>query len=231
MGKKLKNTGLVGLGVVAGIAVSLQFSAMAQRPADPALPLEELRQLADVFGLIKSDYVEAVEDKKLLTEAITGMVASLDPHSAYLDKKAYAELREGSQGKFVGLGIEIGQSEDGYIKIVAPIEDSPAYRAGIKAGDLITRLDTTPVKGLSLDDSVKKMRGEPHTKVSLTILRKDEPEPLVFHITREEIVQKSVKAKIVEPGYAWLRVAQFQEPTVDDLAAKITELYKQDPNI
>ncbi|MYN10121.1 S41 family peptidase [Pseudoduganella aquatica] len=231
MGKKLKNTGLVGLGVVAGIAVSLQFSAMAQRPADPALPLEELRQLADVFGLIKSDYVEAVEDKKLLTEAITGMVASLDPHSAYLDKKAYAELREGSQGKFVGLGIEIGQSEDGYIKIVAPIEDSPAYRAGIKAGDLITRLDTTPVKGLSLDDSVKKMRGEPHTKVSLTILRKDEPEPLVFHITREEIVQKSVKAKIVEPGYAWLRVAQFQEPTVDDLAAKITELYKQDPHI
>ena len=231
MGKKLKNTGLVGLGVVAGVAVSLQFSAMAQRPADPALPLEELRQLADVFGLIKSDYVEAVEDKKLLTEAISGMVASLDPHSAYLDKKAYAELREGSQGKFVGLGIEIGQSEDGYIKIVAPIEDSPAYRAGIKAGDLITRLDSTPVKGLSLDDSVKKMRGEPHSKVSLTVLRKDEPEPLVFHITREEIVQKSVKAKIVEPGYAWLRVAQFQEPTVDDLAAKITELYKQDPNI
>ncbi|CAN7657225.1 S41 family peptidase [Pseudoduganella sp. LjRoot289] len=231
MGKKLKNTGLVSLGVVAGIAVSLQFSAMAQRPADPALPLEELRQLADVFGLIKSDYVEPVEDKKLLTEAISGMVASLDPHSAYLDKKAYAELREGSQGKFVGLGIEIGQSEDGYIKIVSPIEDSPAYRAGIKAGDLITRLDSTPVKGLSLDDSVKKMRGEPHTKVSLTILRKDEPEPLVFHITREEILQKSVKAKIVEPGYAWLRVAQFQEPTVDDLAAKITELYKQDPNI
>ncbi len=231
MGKKLKNTGLVGLGVVAGIAVSLQFSAMAQRPADPALPLEELRQLADVFGLIKSDYVEPVEDKKLLTEAISGMVASLDPHSAYLDKKAYAELREGSQGKFVGLGIEIGQSEDGYIKIVAPIEDSPAYRAGIKAGDLITRLDSTPVKGLSLDESVKKMRGEPHSKVSLTVLRKDEPEPLVFNITREEIHQKSVKGKVIEPGYAWLRIAQFQEPTVEDLAAKIADLYKQDPQL
>ncbi len=231
MGKKLKNSGLVGLGVVAGIAVSLQFSAMAQKPVEPALPLEELRQLADVYGLIKSDYVEPVEDKKLLTEAISGMVASLDPHSAYLDKKAYAELREGSQGKFVGLGIEIGQSEDGYIKIVSPIEDSPAYRAGIKAGDLITRLDATPVKGMSLDDSVKKMRGEPHTKVSLTILRKGEPEPLVFNITREEIHQKSVKGKLVEPGYAWLRISQFQEPTVDDLAAKIAELYKQDPNI
>jgi carboxyl-terminal processing protease len=231
MGKKLKNSGLVGLGVVAGIAVSLQFSAMAQKPVEPPLPLEELRQLADVFGLIKSDYVEPVEDKKLLTEAISGMVASLDPHSAYLDKKAYAELREGSQGKFVGLGIEIGQSEDGYIKIVAPIEDSPAWRAGIKPGDLISRLDSTPVKGMSLDDSVKKMRGEPGSKVGLTILRKGEAEPLVFNIVREEIHQKSVKGKLVEPGYAWLRISQFQEPTVDDMAAKIAELYKQDPNI
>ncbi|NGZ87446.1 S41 family peptidase [Duganella aceris] len=231
MGKKLKNSGLIGLGVVAGIAVSLQFSAMAQKPVEPPLPLEELRQLADVFGLIKSDYVEPVEDKKLLTEAISGMVASLDPHSAYLDKKAYAELREGSQGKFVGLGIEIGQSEDGYIKIVAPIEDSPAWRAGIKSGDLISRLDNSPVKGMSLDESVKKMRGEPHSKVSLTVLRKGEAEPLVFNITREEIHQKSVKGKLVEPGYAWLRISQFQEPTVDDMAAKIVELYKQDPNI
>jgi carboxyl-terminal processing protease len=217
--------------VVAGIAISLQFSAMAQKPVDPPLPLEELRQLADVFGLIKSDYVEPVEDKKLLTEAISGMVASLDPHSAYLDKKAYAELREGSQGKFVGLGIEIGQSEDGYIKIVAPIEDSPAWRAGIKPGDLISRLDNTPVKGMSLDDSIKKMRGEPNSKVSLTVLRKGEAEPLVFNITREEIHQKSVKGKLVEPGYAWVRISQFQEPTVDDMAAKIIELYKQDPNI
>jgi carboxyl-terminal processing protease len=231
MGKKLKNSGLVGLGVVAGVAISLQFSAMAQKPVDPPLPLEELRQLADVFGLIKTDYVEPVEDKKLLTEAISGMVASLDPHSAYLDKKAYAELREGSQGKFVGLGIEIGQSEDGYIKIVAPIEDSPAWRAGIKPGDLISRLDNLAVKGMSLDDSIKKMRGEPGSKVSMTILRKGEDEPLVFNITREEIHQKSVKGKLVEPGYAWLRISQFQEPTVDDMAAKIVELYKQDPNI
>ena len=228
---KLKNTGLIGLGVVAGIAVSLQFSAMAQKSVEPALPLEELRQLADVFGLIKSDYVEPVEDKKLLTEAISGMVASLDPHSAYLDKKAYAELREGSEGKFVGLGIEIGPSDEGYIRIVSPIEDSPAFRAGIKAGDLITRLDGQPVKGVSLEDSVKRMRGEPGTKVTLTIARQDEPQPLSFTITREEIHQKSVKSKMVEPGYAWLRVSQFQEPTVDDLAAQITALYQRDPHI
>ncbi|KQQ32712.1 peptidase S41 [Duganella sp. Leaf126] len=231
MGKKLNNSGLIGLGMVAGVALSLQFSALAQKPAPPALPLAELRQLADVFGLIKTDYVEQVEDKKLLTDAIAGMVASLDPHSAYLDQKAYAELREGSQGKFVGLGIEIGPGEDGYIKIVAPLEDSPAWRAGIKPGDVISRLDNTALKGMALDDSVKLMRGEPHSKVALTVLRKGEEEPLVFNITREEIIQKSVKGKLIEPGYAWLRIAQFQEPTVDDMAAKIAELYRQDPQI
>ncbi|MES2130457.1 MAG: S41 family peptidase [Pseudomonadota bacterium] len=231
MGSKLKNSGLIALGVVAGIAVSMQFSALAQKTVDPSMPLDELRQLADVYGLIKSDYVEPVEDKKLLTEAISGMVASLDPHSAYLDKKAYRELREGTQGRFVGLGIEIGQSEDGYIKIVAPIEDSPAYRAGIKAGDLITRIDSASIQGLGLDEAIKKMRGEPHTKVTLTVVRKNEAAPLAFVIQREEIIQKSVKARMVEPGYAWLRIAQFQEPTVDDMAAKIVALYKQDPNL
>ena len=231
MGSTLKNTSLVGLGVIAGVAVSMQFSALAQRPVNAGMPLDELRQLADVYGLIKSDYVEPVQDKKLLTDAISGMVASLDPHSAYLDKKAFRELREGTEGKFVGLGIEISESEEGYIRIVAPIEDSPAYRAGIKAGDLITRINSVPIQGLAIDEAIKKMRGEPKTKVNLTILRKDAPQPLAFTITREEIVQKSVKGKIVEPGYAWLRISQFQEPTVDDMAAKITALYKQDPNL
>ena len=227
---KFKNIGLVGLGVVAGIAGSMQFDAMAQKNVGAPLPIEELRQLADVFGLIKSDYVESVEDKKLLTEAISGMVASLDPHSAYLDKKAFKELREGTQGKFVGLGIEVGM-EDGFVKVISPIEDSPAYRAGLKAGDLITRLDNTPTKGLTLDEAVKKMRGEPNSKITLTIARKDEDKPIIVTIVRQEIRVQSVKSKIVEPGYAWLRVSQFQEPTVDDMAKKITALYAQDPNI
>ncbi|MBZ2206131.1 S41 family peptidase [Massilia soli] len=231
MGSTLKNTSLVGLGVIAGVAVSMQFSALAQRPVNPGMPLDELRQLADVYGLIKSDYVESVQDKKLLTDAISGMVASLDPHSAYLDKKAFRELREGTEGKFVGLGIEIAESEEGYIRIVSPIEDSPAYRAGIKAGDLITRINSVPIQGVAIDEAIKKMRGEPKTKVNLTILRKDAPQPLAFTIMREEIVQKSVKGKIVEPGYAWLRISQFQEPTVDDMAAKIAALYKQEPNL
>ncbi|MDE2427317.1 MAG: S41 family peptidase [Burkholderiales bacterium] len=230
MGSKFKNFGLIGLGMVAGVAVSMQFSALAQKDTGTPLPVEELRQLADVFGLIKSDYVEPVEDKKLLTEAISGMVASLDPHSAYLDKKAFKELKEGTQGKFVGLGIEVGM-EDGYVKIISPIEDSPAYRAGLKPGDLITRLDSLPVKGLSLDEAVKKMRGEPNTKITLTIARKNEDKPIVVTITRELIKQQSVKAKIVEPGYAWVRISQFQEPTVEDMSKKIQMLYAQDPGI
>jgi carboxyl-terminal processing protease len=230
MSSKFKNFGLISLGMIAGVVGSMQFDAMAQKNAGAPLPVDELRQLADVFGLIKSDYVENVEDKKLLTEAISGMVASLDPHSAYLDKKAFKELREGTQGKFVGLGIEVGM-EDGYVKVISPIEDSPAYKAGLKAGDLITRLDSTPVKGMTLDEAVKRMRGEPQTKITLTVARKDEDKPLFITIVRQEIRVQSVKSKVIEPGYAWLRVAQFQEPTVEDLAKKLSAIYAQDPNI
>lgn len=229
MGSKLKNFGLIGLGMIAGIAGSMQFDASAQKNST-TLPLEELRQLSEVFGLIKSDYVEHVEDKKLLTEAISGMVASLDPHSAYLDKKAFKELREGTQGKFVGLGIEVGM-EDGYVKVISPIEDSPAHKAGLRAGDLITRLDSTPVKGLTLDEAVKRMRGEPNTKITLTVSRKDEDKPLIVTIVRQEIRVQSVKSKVVEPGYAWVRVAQFQEPTVEDMVKKLSAIYAQEPNL
>lgn len=229
MGSRLKNLGLIGLGVIAGVAGSIQLDASAQKNVGP-LPLEELRQLSDVFGLIKSDYVEPVEDKRLLTEAISGMVASLDPHSAYLDKKSFKELREGTQGRFVGLGIEVGM-EDGYVKVISPIEDSPAYKAGLKAGDLITRLDSTPVKGLTLDEAVKRMRGEPNTKITLTIARKDEDKPIIVTIVRQEIKVQSVKAKMVEPGYAWLRVSQFQEPTVEDMAKKLDALYAENPSL
>jgi len=229
MGIKVKNIGLIGLGVVAGIAATMQFPALAQRAGAP-LPLDELRQLSDVFGLIKTDYVEKVEDKKLLTEAISGMVASLDPHSVYLDKNAFKDMRDSVQGKFVGIGIEVSM-EDGYVKVVSPIEDSPATRAGILAGDLITRLDNVPLKGLQLDEVIKKMRGQPGSKLVLTVSRKGEDKPLVFPIVREEIRVQSVKAKMVAPGYGWLRIAQFQEPTLDDMVKKINGLYAQDPKL
>ncbi|WLI89263.1 S41 family peptidase [Massilia sp. R2A-15] len=225
-----RTAGLVAVGMVAGVALSLQFPAVAQKTAGAPLPLDELRQLADVYGLIKSDYVEPVEDKKLLSEAISGMVASLDPHSVYLDKKAYREMRETMQGRFVGLGIEVS-TEDGYVKIVSPIEDSPAWRAGIQAGDLITRIDATPIKGMALDEAIKKMRGAPGSKVVLTIARRGEDKPLVVALVREEIKVHSVKAKMIEPGYAWLRISQFQELTLDELAQKASALYAQDPNI
>jgi len=230
MGNKLKNFGLIGIGMVAGVAASVQLSALAQKGGEAPLPLDELRQLADVYGLIKSDYVEKVDDKKLLSEAIAGMVASLDPHSVYLDQKDFADMQEEVAGKFVGIGVEVAM-EDGYVKIVTPIEDTPAYRAGIKAGDLITRIDNVPVKGLSLDEAIKRMRGEAHSKVMLTIARRGADAPWVVPVERQEIKVASVKGKIIEPGYAWLRISQFQEETVDELVAKLRELYAQNPAI
>lgn len=228
MGSKLKSLGLIGFGVVAGVAASLQYSALAQKMQGLPLPLEKLSEFTEIFGMIKSDYVEPVEDEKLLNEAINGMVSALDPHSAYLDKKSFKELREGTEGKFIGLGIEVAM-EDGYVKVISPIEDSPASRAGIHPGDLITRIDGVPIKGLSIDGAVKKMRGEPNTKIMLTIARKTEDKPLVVTLTRELIKQQSVKGKIVEPGYAWLRISQFQEPTLEDMVKKINALYLEDP--
>ena len=229
MGTKLKVTGWLALGAVAGALATMQLQAIARNSVSH-LPLEELQQLAAVFGMVKSDYVEPVDEKKLITDAIGGMVAGLDPHSQYFDKKTFKEFREGTTGKFVGVGIEIGM-EDGLVKVVSPIEGSPAFRAGLKSGDLITKIDDTVVKGLTMDQAVKRMRGEPNTKVVLTLFRKSESRSFPVTIVREEIRVQSVRSKIIEPGYAWLRVSQFQDRTVDDFARKLEEIYKQEPNL
>ena len=229
MGQKLKIAGWVSIGVVAGALTTVSLQTVARGAMTP-LPLEEIQQLSAVFGLVKTDYVEPVDDKKLITDAISGMVASLDPHSQYFDKKSFSEFREGTTGRFVGVGIEITQ-EDGLIKVVSPIEGSPAFRAGLKTNDLITKIDDTAVKGLSLSDAVKKMRGEPSTKVTLMIFRKDESRTFPVTITREEIKTQSVKGKMIEPGYGWIRLSQFQERTVDDFVRKAEELYKADPKL
>ena len=229
MGAKLKVAGFVAVGVLAGALTTMQLQAFARGSFAP-LPLEELQQLAAVFGMIKSDYVEAIDEKKLITDAIGGMVAGLDPHSQYFDKKSFKEFREGTTGKFVGIGIEMAM-EDGLVKVVSPIEGTPAFRAGLKSGDLITRIDDTPVKGLTVDQAVKRMRGEPNTKVTLSVFRKDESRSFPVTLVREEIRQQSVRSKIVEPGYAWLRISVFQERSIDDFAKKLEEIYKAEPNL
>ncbi len=229
MGQKLKISGWVSIGVVAGALTTVSLQTVARGTFGP-LPLEEMQQLAAVFNMVKSDYVEPVNEKKLITDAISGMINSLDPHSQYFDKKSFKEFREGTAGSFVGVGIEITQ-EDGLIKVVSPIEGSPAFRAGLKTNDLITRVDDTAVKGITLNEAVKRMRGEPNTKVILTIFRKAENRTFPVTITREEIRTQSVRGKVIEPGYAWIRLSQFQERTVDDFARKVEEVYKQDPNL
>ena len=229
MGAKLKVAGWIALGTVAGALATMQLQAIA-RSSVSQLPLEELQQLAAVFGMVKSDYVEPVDEKKLITDAIGGMVAGLDPHSQYFDKKTFKEFREGTTGRFVGVGIEIGM-EDGLVKVVSPIEGSPAFRAGIKSGDLITKIDDTLVKGLTMDQAVKRMRGEPNTKVVLTVFRKTESRSFPVTITREEIRVQSVRGKLIEPGYGWIRISQFQDRTVEDFVRKAEEIYKQEPHL
>jgi carboxyl-terminal processing protease len=229
MASKFRIAAWVAIGAITGIMATLQVQALARGAASP-LPLEELQQFAAVYGLIKADYFEPVEGKKLIENAINGMVNNLDPHSEYLDKKAFKDFKESTSGKFVGVGIEIA-AEDGLVKVVAPIEGSPAARAGIHAGDLITRIDNTAVKGLSLNDAVKLMRGKPGTKVTLTVLRKAENRTLTFTITRELIQVQSVKSKMLAPGYGWIRITQFQADTLPSFVNKINALYKEDPNM
>ena len=228
MRSKLRQFGLVLAGVVAGILLSLNIQAIADRATRSPLPISELRAFTEVFGAIKANYVEPVEDKRLITEAINGMLAGLDPHSAYLDADAFKDLQVSTHGQFGGLGIEVGM-EDGFVKVISPIEDTPAFRAGVRTGDLIVKIDDTPVKGMTLQDAVKRMRGKPNTQIVLTIARKGEAQPLVVSLTRAIIKVQSVKSKLIEPGYAWVRISQFQEGTAEGLVKHLDGLFRQGP--
>ena len=183
---KLRQAGLLCAGLLGGILISLQYSALADKDPRNGLPVEDLRTFAEVFSAVKQGYVEPVDDKKLIANAISGMLSNLDPHSTYLDADAYKDLQVSTQGEFGGLGIEVGM-EDGLVKVISPIEDSPADRAGLKTGDLIFKIDDTPVKGLALADAVKKMRGKPKTQIKLSILRKGGAKPLEITLPREII--------------------------------------------
>lgn len=221
-----KKAGLIGLGVTLGVLLSLNFSAIANRDATSALPIEDLRAFSEVFGRIKSDYVEPVTDKKLIREAINGMVSGLDPHSTYLDEEAFKDLQVSTKGEFGGLGIEVG-AEDGFVRVISPIEDTPAYRAGIKAGDLIYKIDDTYIRGMPLTKAVGMMRGEAGGKVTLTVSRIGADQPLTFTLVREQIKPKSVVHKMAEPGYAFVRVRQFQERTGDELVKALQAIAQE----
>lgn len=213
--------GLVLAGALGGILLSLGISAVAQR-GEP-LPLRDLQQFANVFSAIKSSYVEPVTDEQLIQDAIKGLFNDLDPHSSYLDAEAFKEMESLTQGGFGGLGIEIG-SEDGMPKVIAPIEDTPAARAGILSGDLITHIDDKPTKGMTLNEAVKLMRGEPKTSIVLTIQREGRKDPLKVPIVRDHIKVRSVRAKLLDNHIAYIRIAQFQERTEADLAKHLSEM-------
>ena len=208
-------------------------TAFAEAPLEekPALelPLRDIRAFAEIFGRIKSDYVESVEDKKLLESAIRGMLAGLDPHSAYLSEEEYRELQVGTRGEFGGLGIEVGM-EDGFVKIISPIDDTPAQRAGLQAGDLIIRIDDKPIKGMSLNDAVKVMRGRPGTSITLTVVREGHDKPFKVEVVRDIIRVASVKGRILEDGFAYVRISHFQAHTTDDMLKKISTLRKKAGN-
>jgi carboxyl-terminal processing protease len=224
MGKWMKQAGLVCAGLVGGVLISLQFSAMAEKEVRSSLPVEELRTFAEIFNAIKRGYVEPVEDKKLITHAISGMLSNLDPHSAYLDAEAFKDLQTSTQGEFGGLGLEVGM-EDGLVKVISPIEDTPADRAGVKAGDLIFKLDDKLVKGMTLTDAVKRMRGKPKTQIKLSILRKGEAQPIEITLTREIIKVQSVKSQRIDERYGYLRITSFQENTAPSVVKHLNDLY------
>ncbi len=219
--RKVRSLSWIVIGFLAGVLVSLGISAAAQR-GEP-LPLKGLQQFANVFGAIKSSYVEPVSDQQLIDDAIRGLFTDLDPHSTYLDEEAYKQMQDITRGGFGGLGIEIG-TEDGMPKVIAPIEDTPAARAGILTGDLITRINDEPTKGMSLNDAVKKMRGEPGTAINLTIQRAGSPKPLKFHIVREMIKTRSVRGKMLPGDIAYVRISQFQDRTTSDLVRMLGNL-------
>lgn len=231
---KKKNIFILSLGVMLGVFMGICGSVFAEKddepPAAPAttetIPYEDLRTFTEIFGRIKKDYVEPVSDKKLLEDAVKGMLTGLDPHSAYLDPEEYQELKEGTSGQFGGLGIEVTM-ENGFIKVVSPIDDTPAQKAGIKAGDLIIKLDDKPVKGMTLTEAVKQMRGKPGSKILLFVVREGVERPIKISITRDIIKVKSVKSRILEKDYAYLRISSFQSGTGDALKEALASLKKE----
>lgn len=202
------------------------LNAQADSGAKEPLPLDILKEFTDAFGSIKSDYVEVIDDKTILKNAIKGMMSGLDPHSSYLDEQGFKHLKEGTSGEFGGLGIEVGL-EDGLIKVISPIDDTPAQKAGIQSGDLIFRINDKPVKDMGLDEAVKLMRGKVGTEIKLSIMRDSHDKPLIITLKRAIIKVKSVKFRLLEKDYAYIRVSGFQSRTAEQLKKALKSLRKE----
>ena len=222
----LKKVALYTLGALSGVLLTVSVQGLAADKKQEALPVQSIRTLAEVYSQIKANYYEDKSDESLLEGAMKGMVTGLDPHSEYMNKKDYADLKENTSGSFGGLGMEVG-AEDGFVKIISPIEDTPAERAGIKSGDSIGKIDGVSTRGMTVSEAVKKMRGKPGTNIELTVSRKDSSKPLVFKLTRAIIKVQSVRSKLIEPGYGYIRITQFQERTVATLNEAAQKLAKE----
>lgn len=211
------------------ITTALIFPTQAFTADDQStkqIPMEDVQRFSNAIGEIKKYYVKPVDDKELFDNAIRGMLNGLDPHSAYLDEDAFKELQTSTSGEFGGLGIEVTM-EDGVVKVVTPLVDTPAFKAGIKSGDYIIKLGTKPVQGITLKEAVELMRGKEGSTLDLTILRKGENKPLTFSVIREKIMIKSVKSKLLDDGYGYIRLTQFQAMTGQDMEKAIAQLKQQ----
>ena len=217
----------------AGLALMLSAASAADTEADttpdtqqalPArLPLNELRVFAEAFDRVSSAYVEEIDDRTLLENAIKGMLSQLDPHSAYLDRDSFSDLQEDTTGNYGGVGLEVSM-EDGFVRIISPMDGTPAEKAGVKPGDLIVQLNDQPIKGMSLGDAIDAMRGEPGSTVRLTLVREGTAKPFEVSLTREIIAVASVRQRVLDPGYGYIRIAQFQSNTGTEVEDAVTAL-------
>jgi carboxyl-terminal processing protease len=230
----MRKTSLILLGAVAGAAMTLLVAQPRMMIGDSAKAAvadtyRQLNLFGDVFERVRADYVEKPDDQKLIESAINGMLAGLDPHSSYMDKKSFGEMQVQTRGEFGGLGIEVTM-EDGLIKVVTPIDDTPAARAGILANDIITKLDDEQVQGLTLNQAVEKMRGPENTKIKLTVMRKGTEKPIEVSITRERIRVRAVRSEVEGDDVGYIRMTVFNEQTteglkkaIDDITAKVSD--------
>jgi carboxyl-terminal processing protease len=221
-----RTTLALAAGVIIGASVTLTQGVFADKSKPEAIPMKDLQTFVEILNRVKSDYVEPVDDKTLLENAVRGMLGGLDPHSAYLDKEEFKDMNIATSGKFGGLGIEV-QMQNGLVRVVSPIDDTPAAKAGIQPGDYIVKIDETAVRGLTLNDAVQKMRGEPGSKIQITLVREGADKPLVLDLKREIINVTSVRSRMLEPGLAYVRIGSFTTETGASLDKELLKLKKE----